>query len=55
MAPRVSSLFATFSPGLYDLATFISNMDAATSVDVRSSDVENVNLSLTPASCCPQE
>jgi hypothetical protein len=35
-------------PGLYNLATFISNMDAATSVDVRSSDVENVNLTLTP-------
>jgi hypothetical protein len=35
-------------PGSYNLATFISNMDAATSVDVRSSDVENVTLSLAP-------
>jgi uncharacterized protein (DUF2141 family) len=35
-------------PGLYDLATFISNMDAATTVDVRGSDVENVSLTLTP-------
>jgi len=35
-------------PGLYNLATFISNMDAATTVDVRSRDVENVTLSLTP-------
>jgi hypothetical protein len=35
-------------PGLYDLATFISNMDAATTVDVRNRDVENVTLSLSP-------
>jgi hypothetical protein len=35
-------------PGLYNLATFISNMDAATSVDVRGSNVENVVLSLAP-------
>ena len=35
-------------PGLYNLATFISNMDAATSVDVRNRDVENVTLSLAP-------
>jgi hypothetical protein len=35
-------------PGSYNLATFISNMDAATNVDVRSSDVENVTLSLAP-------
>jgi hypothetical protein len=35
-------------PGVYDLATFISNMDAATTVDVRNRDVENVSLSLTP-------
>ena len=35
-------------PGLYNLATFISNMDAATTVDVRTSDVENVALSLAP-------
>jgi hypothetical protein len=35
-------------PGLYNLATFISNMDAATTVDVRNRDVENVTLSLTP-------
>jgi len=35
-------------PGLYDLATFISNMDAATSVDVRNRDVENVVISLAP-------
>jgi protocatechuate 3,4-dioxygenase beta subunit len=35
-------------PGLYNLATFISNMDAATSVDVRNRDVENVTLTLSP-------
>ena len=35
-------------PGLYDLATFISNMDAAATVDVRNRDVENVALSLSP-------
>jgi hypothetical protein len=35
-------------PGVYDLATFISNMDAATTVDVRNRDVENVALSLSP-------
>jgi hypothetical protein len=35
-------------PGVYDLATFISNMDAATTVDVRNRDVENVSLSLSP-------
>src|SRR6185369_8753137 len=35
-------------PGLYDLATFISNMDAATTVDVRNRDVENAVLSLSP-------
>ena len=35
-------------PGLYNLATFISNMDAATTVDVRNRDVENVTLSLSP-------
>ena len=35
-------------PGLYDLATFISNMDAATTVDVRNRDVENVTLTLSP-------
>jgi hypothetical protein len=35
-------------PGLYNLATFISNMDAATTVDVRNRDVENVTLSLAP-------
>jgi len=35
-------------PGVYDLATFISNMDAATSVDVRNRDVENVSLTLSP-------
>jgi hypothetical protein len=35
-------------PGLYNLATFISNMDAATTVDVRNRDVENVSLSLSP-------
>ena len=34
-------------PGLYNLATFISNMDAATTVDVRNRDMENVSLSLT--------
>jgi hypothetical protein len=35
-------------PGLYNLATFISNMDAATTVDVRNRDVEHVSLSLAP-------
>jgi hypothetical protein len=35
-------------PGVYDLATFISNMDAATTVDVRNRDVESVALSLRP-------
>src|SRR6185503_6523270 len=35
-------------PGLYDLATFISNMDAATTVDVRNRDVENVSINLSP-------
>jgi protocatechuate 3,4-dioxygenase beta subunit len=35
-------------PGLYNLATFISNMDAATTVDVRNRDVENVSLTLVP-------
>jgi hypothetical protein len=35
-------------PGLYNLATFISNMDAATTVEVRNGDVENVALSLAP-------
>jgi hypothetical protein len=35
-------------PGLYNLATFISNMDAATTVDVRNRDIENVTLSLSP-------
>jgi Carboxypeptidase regulatory-like domain len=35
-------------PGVYDLATFISNMDAATTVDVRNRDVENVSLTLSP-------
>lgn len=35
-------------PGLYDLATFISQMDAATTVDVRNRDVENVTLNLSP-------
>jgi len=35
-------------PGLYNLATFISNMDAATTVDVRNRDVENAILSLSP-------
>jgi hypothetical protein len=35
-------------PGLYNLATFISNMDAAVTVDVRNRDVENVALSLSP-------
>ena len=35
-------------PGVYNLATFISNMDAATTVDVRNRDVENVTLSLSP-------
>jgi hypothetical protein len=35
-------------PGVYDLATFISNMDAATTVDVRNRDVESVALSLSP-------
>lgn len=35
-------------PGLYNLATFISNMDAATTVDVRNRDVENVTISLSP-------
>ena len=35
-------------PGLYNLATFISNMDAATTVDVRNRDVENASLSLSP-------
>ncbi len=34
-------------PGLYNLATFISNMDAATTVDVRNRDMENVSLSLS--------
>jgi hypothetical protein len=35
-------------PGLYNLATFISNMDAATTVDVRNRDVENVSVNLSP-------
>jgi hypothetical protein len=35
-------------PGLYNLATFISNMDAATTVDVRNRDVENVSINLSP-------
>ena len=35
-------------PGVYNLATFISNMDAATTVDVRNRDVENVTLTLVP-------
>jgi hypothetical protein len=35
-------------PGLYNLATFISNMDAATTVDVRNRDMENVTLTLSP-------
>ena len=35
-------------PGRYDLATFISNMDAATSVDVRNRNVENAHLALSP-------
>jgi hypothetical protein len=35
-------------PGLYNLATFISNMDAATTVDVRNRDVESAILSLSP-------
>jgi len=35
-------------PGLYNLATFISNMDAAVTVDVRNRDVENAILSLSP-------
>src|SRR4030095_8998143 len=35
-------------PGLYDLATYISNMDAATTVDVRNRDVETANLVLSP-------
>lgn len=35
-------------PGLYNLATFISNMDAAATVDVRNRDVETANLSLSP-------
>jgi hypothetical protein len=35
-------------PGVYNLATFISNMDAATTVDVRNRDVENVSLTLSP-------
>jgi hypothetical protein len=35
-------------PGLYNLATFISNMDAATTVDVRNQDMENVTLTLSP-------
>jgi len=35
-------------PGVYDLATFISQMDAATTVDVRNRDVENVTLNLSP-------
>jgi uncharacterized protein (DUF2141 family) len=35
-------------PGRYDLATFISNMDAATSVDVRNRNVENASLVLSP-------
>jgi len=35
-------------PGRYDLATFISNMDAATTVDVRNRNVENANLLLSP-------
>src|SRR4030095_14798387 len=34
-------------PGLSNLATFISNMDAATTVDVRNRDMENVSLSLS--------
>jgi hypothetical protein len=34
-------------PGLYNLATFISNMDAATTVDVRNRDVENVSINLS--------
>src|SRR5712671_6126287 len=40
-------------PGLYDLATFISNMDAATTVDVRNRDVENAILSLSPGKPLP--
>jgi hypothetical protein len=35
-------------PGRYDLATFISNMDAATTVDVRNRNVETANLALSP-------
>ncbi len=35
-------------PGLYNAATFISNMDAATNVDVRSRDVDNVIIALSP-------
>lgn len=35
-------------PGVYNVATFISNMDAATTVDVRNRDVENVSLALAP-------
>jgi hypothetical protein len=35
-------------PGMYDLATFISNADARTTVDVRNRDVENVAINLAP-------
>lgn len=35
-------------PGLYNVATFISNMDAATMIEVRNNDVENVTLALSP-------
>jgi hypothetical protein len=40
-------------PGLYNLATFISNMDAATTVEVRNADVQNVFLSLSPGHPLP--
>jgi hypothetical protein len=35
-------------PGVYNAATFISNMDAATNIDVRNRDVENLVITLTP-------
>jgi len=35
-------------PGVYNAATFIGNMDAATTVDVRNQDAQNIALSLMP-------